>query len=104
MKLSKLRRKVERTARRARRNGSMDGDQFEACMAVAENPELLAQLNEHVETEVNPWKREDGLIGASWSEWWANVVDWFKENWEAILAIILKLAPLLLILETPDED
>lgn len=104
MKLSKLRRKVERQARRARRNGSMDAEKFEACMAVVENPEMLARLNEHVEEEVNPWNREDGLIGADWKEWFANLWDWFKENWPAILAFIMKLAPLLLILEPADED
>jgi len=103
MKLSKLRRKVERQARRARRNGSMDAEKFEACMAVVENPSLLAQLNEHVEGEVNPWKREDGLIGASWRELLANAWDWFQENWEAILLFILKLAPLLLILDDEND-
>jgi hypothetical protein len=82
----------------------MDQEQYDACMAVVKNDEALAKLNEKVEAEVNPWNREDGLVGGSFGEWLANLWDWFKENWPEILAIIMKLAPLLLILEPARED
>lgn len=103
MRLSKLRRKVRRQARLGRLNGSMTEGQYQAAIAICKNETALAELNNRVENEINPWNRTDGLIGADWREIWANIVDWFKENWPAILRIILTILPLL-ILEPERED
>jgi hypothetical protein len=74
-------------------------------MKVINSPAGLKTLNEQVEAFVNPWNRADGLTGAGIREWLKNAWDWLKEHWPEILAIILKLAPLLLILEpNNDED
>lgn len=103
VRLNKLRRKVRRQARSGRLDGSMTEAQYQASIAICKNEKALAELNNRVENEVNPWNRTDGLIGASWREIWANIADWFKENWPAILRIILTILPLLL-LEPEHED
>lgn len=81
----------------------MTQEQYKACVAVCEDEAALIELNERVEKDVNPWKRADGLIGMDWKSFWANVWDWFVENWPKILEIILTIAPLLL-LEPQRED
>jgi len=81
----------------------MTQEQYDACVEVCKSKEALRNLNEQIETDVNPWKRADGLIGADWKTWWSNVWDWFVENWPKILKIILTIAPLLL-LEPRRED
>lgn len=103
MRLSKLRKKTIRQAMRERRAGRMTDEQMAAVDAVVNDPVKLAELNERVEKDVNPWNRADGLIGADWREWLANVWDWFVENWPTILKIIITIAPLLL-LEPERED
>lgn len=102
MNLNVLARKVRREARRDRRRGVISREEYEACYAVTEDWDALEQLNRRVEAEVNPWN-QNGLVGADWREWLANLWDWFKENWPEILRIILTIAPLLL-LEPEDED
>lgn len=103
MKLSKLRRKLRNQARREYAAGNLDTVEFGKCMAVAGNDVALAELNETIERDVNPWNRADGLIGADWKTWLANVWDWFVANWPTILKIIITIAPLL-ILEPKHED
>lgn len=102
MNLNVLARKVRREARRDRRRGIISREEYNACVAVSEDWDALEQLNRRVEAEVNPWN-QNGLVGADWREWLANLWDWFKENWPAILEIILTIAPLLL-LEPERED
>jgi hypothetical protein len=104
MRLSKLRGKVRRETRRGLRNGTMTEYQAKLAYALCDDDDALAELNERVERDVNPWNRADGLVGAGFKEWLANLWDWFKENWPEILAIIMKLAPLLLILEPRDDE
>ena len=102
MRLSKLRRKVRQRARVGLLNNTMTEREYRSAMDVAKDDTLLARLNVRIEADVNPWKRADGLIGADWSEIWANLIDWFKENWPTILRIILTIV---LIMETnKDED
>lgn len=103
MNLRKLRRKTLRQAMRERRAGRMTDEQMLSVQAVVDDPKALAELNARVEKDVNPWNRADGLIGLDWKELWANIWDWFVENWPKILEIILTIAPLL-ILEPKRED
>ena len=103
MRLSKLRKKTLKQAKRERRRGSLTQEQYRACIAVVEDHAALVELNERVERDVNPWNRADGLIGADWSTWLSNLWDWFVENWPAILKVIMTIAPLLL-LEPQNED
>lgn len=100
MRLSKLRRKVWQQARLGLLNNTMTEREYDSAMVVARDDTLLAKLNGRIESEVNPWNRSDGLIGADWSEIWANLVDWFKANWPTILRIILTIV---LLLE-PNKD
>lgn len=96
MKLNTLRRKL----RKQLRNETKLANRLR-IEAVLGSEEGLQMLNERIEAEVNPWNQQ-GLIrgdreGWSFSEWWANVWDWFVANWPAILKIIITIAPLLLL-------
>lgn len=97
MKLAKLKRKTLRQARRELRYGRMTNKQMEIVEAVVNDKARLAKLNWQIESEINPWKRSDGLVGADWKTWLANVWDWFVENWPAILKLIMTIAPLFLL-------
>jgi len=103
MRLAKLRRKTLRQAQRERSAGRLTSEQYTAVLAVCDDEKALSELNERVENDVNPWNRADGLIGLDWSSIWANLWDWFVENWPEILKIIMTIAPLLL-LEPKRED
>lgn len=94
MKLSKLRRKLRRQIRRER----LEGKEKLAVKLILNDDEALEVLNQRIETEVNPWNQQGLIRGEwNWSEWFANVWDWFVANWPAILKIILTIAPLLLL-------
>jgi hypothetical protein len=104
MRLKKLRKKIRRQAKRELRAGRITQQQADHCLYVADaNDTILRKLNSRIENEVNPWNRADGLIGASWKDWFSNAWDWFVTNWPKILNIILTIAPLLLM-ETERED
>ncbi len=103
MKLSKLRRKLKRQAQSEYAKGALSPVEYRACLALADNEVELSKFNDRIEKEVNPWNRADGLIGADWKTWLANLWDWFVENWPTILRIIMTIAPLLL-LEPKRED
>jgi hypothetical protein len=104
MKRKVLRRKIRRQVKRELRAGRITQQQADHCMAIADaDNATLRKINDRIENEVNPWKRADGLIGASWKGWLANAWDWFAANWPKILDIILTIAPLLL-LEPKRED
>lgn len=104
MRRAKLRRKVRQQARREFRRGAMTQDQFKSAMAVAASNEALDELQQRIdEAGLDPWKNPDRLIGADWRSFFSNLWDWFVENWPAILALIMKIAPLLL-LEPKHED
>ena len=107
MRLSALRRRTIRQARREYHRGRLTGTQLTDVYAVVEDRASLVKLNDRVERDVNPWNdtNDNTLYGADgrWQNFFKNVWDWFVENWPTILSIILKLAPLL-ILENADED
>ena len=102
MKLPKLRRKLRKQAKSEYRKGNIDREKYLLCLDLSNYDAALAQFNNKIEKEVNPWNRADGLIGASWSEWFANLWDWFVANWPTILKIIITIAPLLLL--EPQRD
>ena len=96
MKLSKLRKKLRKQARKER-----DLKNRVAIESVMMDRRALEVLNQRIEAEVNPWN-QDGLIrgdreGWDWKTWLANVWDWFVANWPKILEIIITIAPLLLL-------
>jgi hypothetical protein len=103
MNIRRLKKKLRRQARREYRAGRMTGMEFNAAMRVSDDYLLLNKLNKYIEEEVNPWNRADGLIGASWSDWFSSAWDWFVQNWPTILRFIITIAPLLL-LEPKHED
>lgn len=103
MKIKRLRKKTLRQARREKRRGRLTDEQYQHILDVCEDEKSLAELNDRIENEVNPWNRADGLIGAPNKSFWSNVWDWFVANWPKILNIIMTIAPLLL-LEPRNED
>lgn len=104
MKPARLKNKIIRQAKRELRRGRLSEADYESCLRVVGNDEALEKLNEQIEAEVNPWNRPDGLAGAGIKEWFANAWDWIQKHWPEILALILKLLPLLLILETRKNE
>lgn len=73
-------------------------------MAVANSDKALDELQLRINAKgINPWKNPRRMLGFNWKTFWANVRDWFVENWDEILEIILTIAPLLL-LEPRYED
>lgn len=101
MKLSTLRRRTLRQARREYRRGTLTDYNYYKIKAVCNDDTSLKMLNEKIENEVNPWNGPNRLYGADWRTIFANIWDWFKENWPTILRIILTIAPLLL---EPQQD
>jgi hypothetical protein len=96
MKLKKLRKKLRKQLRKETKLANRI-----RIEEVLGSEEGLRMLNERIEAEVNPWNSQ-GLIRGdrerwSFSEWWANVWDWFVANWPKILEIIITIAPLLLL-------
>jgi len=102
MRLPKLKRKLQKQARSEYAKGNLSTEEYNACIALSENEVELAKFNDRIEKDVNPWNRADGLIGADWKTWLANLWDWFVANWPTILQIIITIAPLLL--EPNNED
>jgi hypothetical protein len=103
MKLSKLRRKTIRQANREHRRGRMTDEEARTVTRMCNDEVAMKEFHRRVENEINPWNNPTKLLG-DWKSFWANLKDWFVENWPQILALIMKLAPLLLILEPADED
>ena len=99
MRLSKLRRKLIKQAKRERRKNNMSRNDFLKVVAVANDKTALAEVNRRIETEVYATR----LVGASLGGFLSNLWDWFVANWPKILNIILTVAPLLLM-EPKDED
>ena len=98
MKLRRLKKKLRRQALRQRALGKLNVHEFDACMTVSRNPEMLAKLNDNIES-MKRLSKGDG----SWQDWFANAWDWFVNNWDEILRIILTIVPLLLE-PKPDVD
>lgn len=70
--------------------------EYNACLVLSDDAVELAKFNDRIEAQINPWNRTDGLVGADTKTWLANLWDWFKANWPAILKMILTIAPLFL--------
>jgi hypothetical protein len=96
MRLNKLRRKILRQVTRELAAERMTKAQADSAWAVCEDKEKLAELNERIEAEVNPWRSRRSIIGMKGGDVLANLIDWFKENWATILRLILTLIPIFL--------
>jgi hypothetical protein len=103
MRIEKLRKKALRQVRREYRRGKATALQLSSVEAICADPVALKELHRRVENEINPWNRPADLYGMDWRTMWANLKDWFVANWPQILALIMKLLPLLL-LEPKHED
>jgi len=100
MRLTRKEKKYKRQLRRRTfieyASGRLDRDNAAVVMSVINSPVALRKLIFKLEHNVNPWAKK-GFSGFDWKEFFLNVWDWIKENWDDILMIILKLAPLLLL-------
>lgn len=101
MRIKKLRRKILRQVAIA--GDRMTDDEKSRARAICEDPEKLAELNERIEAEVNPWRSPRAIVGMKSGDVFSNLVDWFKEHWWEILKLILSLIPVFLM-EQHDED
>ena len=100
MNNKQLARKLRRQARRLHRRGDLSQRDYETCMAAANSEAALTEINLQIKLAgLNPWETPEGLSGVGWKDIFKRLWDWFKENWPAILAIIIKFAPLLLLAE-----
>jgi hypothetical protein len=106
MKLSKLRRKIKRYARYDYFiNRTMTRGEYAKVMIVADNDASLVMLLVRIdEAKLDPWKHPSRLISGDGTSFFANLWDWFLENWPTILRIILTIAPLLLMETDKHED
>ena len=92
----KLKRNIRRRTFLELAKGAISREQAGLCMAVLNTPEAFRRLELQVNARINPWKT-GRMSGFDWKEFFLNCCDWIKENWDEILMIILKLAPLLLL-------
>jgi hypothetical protein len=89
-------RKARRVARRQYWRGKMTRAEYEQVKEACKDPEMVARWQAEVEQSYHtPWREGRFDMGVIW--------EWFKENWPAILKVLLTLAPLML--ETgPDPE
>jgi hypothetical protein len=96
MRLQKLKRKLYRQATREQAAGRLTQDEWDACVRICLDEEKLAELNERIEAEINPWRSPRSIASMKAGDVLANLIDWFKENWATILRLILTLIPIFL--------
>lgn len=98
----KLARRARRQAKREYRAGRIDRDRYEHVLKACRDEDTLTEWNARIKSaQLNPWDHQ-GVLFASLSGFdFSNIWDWFAENWDEILQILLTVLPLLLL---EDED
>ena len=93
-----LARKIRKQARRTHRRGDISLHEYQTCMAAANSEKSLTEINTQIKLAgLNPWENPEGLVGAGIGDFFRKLWDWFVENWPEILALIMKIAPLLIL-------
>jgi hypothetical protein len=105
-RLRKLKRRATRQLRRDERAGRISVEDYDKAAFVLSTESGLRQLDAKIrEARLNPYESRDNLMAmADWKSVWANIWDWFKANWPAILQFIITIAPLLLDEKENNED
>jgi hypothetical protein len=94
---NQLARKARRQLRRAFRSGDIDKRTYARSMEATYNDAVLTEWNARISSaQLNPWEHQ-GLLMQSLKGFDFSVIwDWFAENWDEILRILLALLPLFL--------
>jgi hypothetical protein len=104
-RLRKLQRRTMKQARRELSKGNLGYTDYVKVLDVVGTESGVRQLDAKIrEARLNPYEGGDMLVGLDWKSVFANLWDWFKANWPAILKFILTIAPLLLLEQQRNED
>jgi len=104
MNHKRLRRRVRRQAKRELRRGNITSEQYQQCMEVTGSEQGMTMLRDDIDMAgLDPYTRPETLMQGPFMDMLMRVWDWIKKHWPEILAIIMKIAPLLLILDEDNE-
>ena len=92
---AQLERKARRQLRRSYLTGRVDSAMYDKISKQLSNQKFLTRLNADT-VHLNPWETP-GLMTTKLKQFdFSTIWDWFAENWDEILRIILTLLPLFL--------
>jgi len=104
-RLRKLQRRTMRRARKELDSGNLHYRDYAKVLDVVGTEEGVRQLEAKIkEARLNPYEGPDRLMSLGFRDIFANLWDWFKANWPAILEFIITIAPLLLLEPNKYED
>lgn len=89
----RLARKARRQARRAFKRGVISTYEYDSVMFACNDQEILSEWNRELEA-INPWRK--GILKGSWKNSLRDLWNWFSNNWEECLRILMALLPLIL--------
>lgn len=93
MNTRRLARKARRQARRDWWSNRITDQEFFTVMEACKDEEVLQRWLEEIDSQLNM----KVLYGGGWSDFFRNLWDWFANNWDEILEILLRLLPLILM-------
>lgn len=94
---NQLARKARRQLRRQRLLGVLKPAQYQRLMEATFDEKILTEWNARIsEAQLNPWEHTGVLMQSVKGFDFSNIFDWFAENWDEILRILLLLLPLFL--------
>lgn len=92
---AQLERKARRQLRRSYLTGRIDEATYDKAIKGLKNQDLMSKWNAKI-THLNPWETP-GLLTSKVKQFdFSTIWDWFAENWDEILRILLTLLPLFL--------
>lgn len=92
-----LARKATRQARREYRRGNIDRATRDHILQCVRDESTLTEWNERIySAQLNPWDHTGVLMASVKGFDFSNIWDWFSENWDEILKILLAVLPLFL--------
>lgn len=93
----RLARKARRQIRRSYRSGNIDKVTYARTMEATYDDKVLTEWNARISSaQLNPWEHNGVLMSSLKGFDFAVIWDWFAENWDEILRILLTLLPLFL--------
>lgn len=93
-----LARKARRQARREYSAGRINKETYQHIMEASRDDQTLEEWNQRIySAQLNPWDHTGVLYGSLKGFDWSNIWDWFAENWDEILKILLTILPLFIL-------
>lgn len=97
MSKRKLARKARKQAGREYRAGRIDRDEYNHVIKASYDDAVLEEWNQRIySAQLNPWDHTGVLMTSMKGFDFSNIWDWFAENWDEILKILLTILPLFL--------